>query len=328
MKILLLGATGLLGHNVLERLIASDHHVVVLVRRPDAIRLPQGGWQTIVGSPLDYETLCRAAAGCDAVINCTGTTDMSLRRLDDYLPVNRDLPAMLVRLMEEQGIGILVHTSTANTIGYGTATHPADESTPMQQPFQDSFYAQSKILGEQVVIDAAQRHPDWHAVVLNPGFMLGPYDVKPSSGRMLLAAYRRPLMFAPCGGKAFVSVQDVAEAAVNALTLGANGGRYLVTNNSGCITIRELYRLQADLCDYRQRVLTLPTWLMSLAGRVGDLLRAVGIRTELSTCNIRQLRVCEYYDNSLGRSALHYSETPIAQAVSDFHQWRNKTDKI
>ena len=135
-------------------------------------------------------------------------------------------------------------------------------------------------------------------------------------------------MFAPCGGKAFVSVQDVAEAAVNALTLGANGGRYLVTNNSGCITIRELYRLQADLCDYRQRVLTLPTWLMSLAGRVGDLLRAVGIRTELSTCNIRQLRVCEYYDNSLGRSALHYSETPIAQAVSDFHQWRNKTDKI
>lgn len=328
MKVLLLGATGLLGHNVLLRLIADGHQVVALVRRSDGIRLPQGGWQTLVGSPLDYATLCRAAEGCDALVNCAGITDMSLCRLDDYLPVNRDLPAMLVRLMEEHGIGILVHTSTANAMGYGTAEHPADESTPMQPPFTDSFYAQSKLLGEQVVIDAAHRHSDWHVVVLNPGFMLGPCDVKPSSGRMLLASYRRPVMFAPCGGKAFVAVQDVAEAAVNALTLGENGGRYLVTNSTGCLTVGDLYRMQADCCGYRQRVLTLPNWLMAMAGRIGDLLRATGLRTELSSRNVRQLQVCEYYDNRLGRSALHYSETPIAQAVSDFHQWRKEIHKI
>ena len=68
MKVLLLGATGLLGHNVLSRLVAEGHSVVALVRRSGGVRLHCGGWHEMVGSPLDYETLCRAAEGCDAVI--------------------------------------------------------------------------------------------------------------------------------------------------------------------------------------------------------------------------------------------------------------------
>ncbi len=53
MKVLLLGATGLLGHNVLQKLLAAGHDVSVLVRSADGIKLPGGGWQTFVGSPLD-----------------------------------------------------------------------------------------------------------------------------------------------------------------------------------------------------------------------------------------------------------------------------------
>lgn len=61
MKVLLLGATGLLGHNVLLRLMEEGHQVVALVRRADGIHLPQGTWETVVGSLLDYNTLEKAA---------------------------------------------------------------------------------------------------------------------------------------------------------------------------------------------------------------------------------------------------------------------------
>ena len=312
----------MLGHNVLRRLMAEGHEVTALVRRSDGIRLPYGGWHTVVGSPLDYATLCRAADGCEAVVNCAGTTDMSLPDLESYMPMNRDLCGLVVRLMEERDIRVVVHTSTVNTIGYGSKGNPADEEAPMQPPFEGSYYADSKAAGEKVVIGAARRHADWHVVVVNPGFMIGAYDAKPSSGRLLLAGFRRRLMVAPSGGKAFVAVEDVAQAVVAALTKGNNGGRYIVANNRGCIGIAQLYRMQARVMGYRQYVMTVPDWLLSVAGKVGDGLRFMGLGTELSTLNVRQLMVHEYYDNRRGREELQFAETPIEQAILEFHKWR------
>lgn len=320
MKVLLLGATGLLGRNVLPRLMDRGHEVVALVRRAAAVDRSQGALTTVEGSLLDYPTLSRAAQGCDAVVNCAGCTDMSLQR-EEFLPVNRDLCSLLVRLMDEQGIGTMVHTSTVNTRGYGRAEgRPADESAPMQPPFLGSPYADSKRAGEEIVLKAATEGR--HVVVVNPGFMLGPCDAKPSSGRMLLAAYRKPLMFAPGGGKAFVHVADVAQAIVNALTRGANGSCYIAVNSGACLSIKELYRLQAQVCGYRQWIVGLPDWVLLAAGGVGDVLRRMGLRTQVSTLNVRQLLVREYYDNGRARRELGMPETPLATAIEEFHEWR------
>lgn len=328
MKVLLLGATGLLGHNVLQRLLAEGHRVVVLVRRRRSLRIPVTGFEVLESSSFDNDALIRAAEGCEAVVNCAGVTDMSLLHLEDYLGVNRDLCVRVIAAMKHHGIRRLVHVSTVNTIGHGTESHPADESQPMRPPFADSFYARSKRLGEEAVQEGMRDYPGMEAVIINPGYMLGAYDVKPSSGRMLLAAYRKPLMFAPRGGKAFVHVADVAQAAVNALERGVPGNRYIVVNSQACMSIKELYRLQAAVCGYRQRVVTAPDWLLLAAGRVGDLLRLMGVKTQVSTCNIRQLLVREYYDNHHGLCDLGFSETPIADAIRDFHSWKNKQTEI
>ena len=152
--------------------------------------------------------------------------------------------------------------------------------------------------------------------------MLGPWDVKPSSGRMLLAAYCKSLMFAPKGGKAFVHVGDVAQAIVNALTLGENGNRYIAVNNNCCLSIRELYEMQAKVCGFRQRVVAAPNWLLMLAGRVGDMLRWMGVKTQVSTRNIRQLLVRENYTNRCAISELGMKETPIEVAIKEFHEYR------
>lgn len=322
MRVLLLGATGLLGHNVLRRLMDEGHEVVALVRRSDGIRLEKSGWETVTGSLLDYSTLEKAAEGCDAIINCAGTTDMSLRRYEDYLPVNRNLCGMLVRLMKSHGISILVHVSTVNTIGYGTQGHPADESAPMRPPFKGSYYADSKWEGERIILSAATEGR--HVVVVNPGYMLGSYDFKPSSGKMLLAAYGRRLMLAPKGGKAFVHVDDVAQAMVAALSKGVNGSRYIVVNGDGMLTIKQLYELQSSVCGYRQKVLQCPDSLLKVLGRVGDVLRWMGAKTQVSSRNIRQLLVREYYDNRHVLCDLRPEMTPIGKAIEDFYESRKR----
>lgn len=323
MKVLLIGGTGLLGHHVLKCLTERGFDVVAMVRRADGIQLESGEWQTVEGSPLDYGALLHAAEGCEAVVNCAGMTDMSLRQLKDYMPANHELPRLIVQTMETLGIKRLVHVSTVNTIGNGSAESPASENAPMAEPFSRSLYAMSKREGEDLVLNAARQHADWHVVVVCPGFMIGSYDVKPSSGRLLLAAYGRRLILAPKGGKAFVAARDVAEAVVNAIDRGKNGQRYIVTNSAGCHTIKELYEIQSRVMGYRQRVLLLPNWVLTAAGWLGEGLRWLGMRTELSLCNVRQLMAGEYYDNGLGLCDLKYFETPIDQAIAEFYQWRN-----
>lgn len=323
MKILLLGASGLLGHNVLQALLTRGHEVVALLRRKGSIRLPQGHWLEIEGSLLDYSALLQASEGCEAIVNCAGITDMSLLRYEDYLPVNCDLSARLLRLMHETGIRRLVHVSTANTIGYGSAQQPANEDAPMQPPFANSFYARSKRAGEQQLIESARRMPpDSHIVIVNPGFIIGAYDVKPSSGRLLLAAYRKPLMAAPRGGKSFIAATAAAEAVVNALTMGRTGQRYLLTGEN--LSLSQFYRLQASVCGYRQHIFRLPNALVRMAGYVGDFLRTLGISTQLSSCNVQQLLVSEFYDDSLASRELAMPAVPIRQAIADFFDYHRR----
>ena len=322
MKVLLLGATGLLGHNVLQRLTDEGHQVVALVRRRGSLHLETPDTMVVEGCITDSDKVVSAAEGCDAIVNCAGVTDMSLLRYDDYGEVNEGLCRTLVKAMNRHGISRLVHASTVNTIGYGTADRPATEEEPIKAPFSRSYYADSKLHGEQVLCEAAKSHPDWHVVIVNPGFMIGPMDAKPSSGRMLLLGYRRRVMFAPRGGKAFVDVRDVAVAMVNALTMGRNGDRYIAVNSHEHHTIKELYSIQARTMGYRQRVITLPDGLLSVAGWLGDLVRWLGVRTELSTCNVQQLMVREYYDNRRAVSELAMPESDLAQAIRDFHGWR------
>ncbi len=323
MTILLLGGNGLLGHNVLKQLLQQGHAVHALLRNSSALQssdFPNLHALTLfTGSILSDDDLHKAARGCDAIINCAGVTDMSLLHYTDYLPVNRDLCGRLLLLMERQQITRLVHTSTANTVGYGTPGRPATEQDPAQPPFSNSFYGSSKREGERLLQEGAAAHPDWHIVIVNPGFMVGAYDTKPSSGTLLLTGYRKPVMLAPKGGKSFIPVADAATAIVNALALGTHGRRYLLTGEN--LTLRQFYQLQAQVCGYRQWLIPLPNGLLTLAGWVGDLLRSCGIATQVSTRNVRQLMVREYYDAAAAHSELQLPSTPISHAISDFFSW-------
>ena len=185
--ILLLGATGLLGHNVLETLLRHGQRVRCIVREGSAIdgkvlaTAAEEQLQIIKGSILDDSVLEQGLRGCNAVVNCCGVTDMGLASIDDYRPVNTELPLRLARLLDASGGGVLVSVSTANTVDPGTANRPSDENTPFGGPFTGSLYARSKRDGEKLLLDFAQSHYFTRVVILLPGFIVGPHDNKPSS---------------------------------------------------------------------------------------------------------------------------------------------------
>ena len=326
--ILLLGATGLLGHNVLELLLRQGRRVRCIVRQGSSIdpavlaQTAEGQVDIVTGSLLDEDLLIRCMDGCNEVVNCAGITDMSLPRIDDFRPVNTWLPLKLAELLDAASGGTLVDVSTANTVAPGTSDNPSNEDAPFGGPFSASLYARSKRESERALLAFADTHLRTRIVILLPGFMTGPFDRKPSSGKLLLAAYRKPLMAVTRGGKSFVDVRDVAAAVVGALSNPLAQGRYLTTGKA--LSLKEFYSIQSKVCGYRQRYLMLPRRLCLAVGRLGDWLERQGKGNLFTSRNVRQLLVEEYYDDSRARRELGMSNTPLEQSIKDFFEYHER----
>ena len=318
MNVLVTGANGLLGHHVVFELLKRQHQVRIIVRSRKNIYFDTTLVDVIEGNFADADCFKNAAQGCDAIIHIAAVTATDLLHYEDYSKINVEGSAEIIRIADELNINTIVYVSSANTIGYGTREQFADESFPIRFPFTDSFYAQSKSASEQLFIEAS-RKPNRHIIIVNPTFMIGAFDPKPSSGKLMIMGYKRALNFIPKGGKNFVPVTDVAVAVCNAITQGKNGERYLLSGIN--LSFKEYYNLQKEVGKYEQRIIELPDWILMVVGKAGDVLRKMGVKTEVCSMNIRQLMIREYYSNRKAKLDLNLPETDLKIAINEAIDW-------
>lgn len=76
MKIVVFGATGGTGKNVVERALAAGHEVVAVARRPEAVP-PRAGLTVHKGDVLDPASLAGVFTGAGAVVCAIGPTSNS-----------------------------------------------------------------------------------------------------------------------------------------------------------------------------------------------------------------------------------------------------------
>lgn len=321
MKILITGANGLLGHHVVMQLQQNHHEIRILLRGSRDLYFDKTGIEIYNGTFTDYNSLKKAADGCDAIIHIAAVTATDLLHYEDYRSVNTDGAANVIRVADELNINRLVFVSTANTVGYGTVESTADENSPIKYPFSKSFYARSKVEAEKMFVDASKK-PDHHVIIINPTFMIGSHDVKPSSGKLMLMGYKKRLMFVPKGGKNFVAVTDVATAICNALTMGQNGERYLASGVN--LSFSEFYKIQSRIGGYRQKLVEISGQFIKMAGKAGDLIRLFGVKTEICSMNLNQLTIQEYYTNQKAVLELKMPQKPIEQAIEEALEWFKK----
>lgn len=318
MKVLVTGANGLLGHNVVFELLKRHHQVRIIVRTIQNIYFDLTAVEVFIGNFTDDKTLEKAAADCDAIIHIAAVTATNLIHYEDYSQINVIGARKVVNIANKLNINKIVFVSSANTIGFGTEQLPSDECYKMEFPFTESFYAQSKMEAEQIFITASKT-ANQHIVIVNPTFLIGAYDTKPSSGKLMIMGYRRRLMFVPKGGKNFVAVKNVADVICNALTQGRNGERYLASGVN--LSFKEYYKLQKQVGNYQQYLIEIPDFLLIMIGKLGDILRKFRIRTELCSMNLQQLMIREYYNNQKSKTELKLEETDLKIAVKEAIDW-------
>ena len=318
MKILVTGANGLLGHHVVMQLQQMHHDIRIILRGSRDLFFDTNEIEIIQGTFTDYISLRNAADECDAIIHIAAVTATDLLHYDDYRSINTAGAANVIRVSNELNINKLVFVSTANTIGYGNPEKLADERSDIEYPFSKSFYARSKVEAEKLFVEASKK-TGRHVIIINPTFIIGSHDVKPSSGKLILMGYKKRLMFVPKGGKNFVAATDVAKAVCNALTMGQNGERYLASGVN--LSFAEFFKLQSRVGEYDQKIMESPYTFLQMAGKTGDLIRLFGVKTEICSMNINQLLIQEYYSNKKAVKELKMPQKPIDEAIIEALVW-------
>ncbi len=156
MRVLVTGASGLLGKEVVSSLEYSGHEPIAVTHDDFDITNPVSSGRI----------LAEEFGKLNAVINCAAYTKVDLAESDREaaFEVNAQGPSLLVRACAIEGIP-LVHFST-DYVFDGTATTPYDETSPTNP---QSVYGESKLEGEQAVL---RHHP--LAYVLRTSWLFSP----------------------------------------------------------------------------------------------------------------------------------------------------------
>jgi dihydroflavonol-4-reductase len=315
--VLVTGATGLVGNNVVRQLLQAGRRVRVLVRGQRDDR-PFAGLEVefASGDICDAASVAAACAGVNAVIHSAGYVQMGWSRLDLFRAVNVEGTRNVARAAREAGAR-LVHVSSCDALGVRSLEHPADEETPFKAAAPVP-YAVTKYEAEQVILAGLDAGLD--AVIVNPGFMLGPWDWKPSSGRMLLAVAKGQGLFPPRGWFSVGDVRDVAAGTIAALERGQTGRRYILTAET--MSYAEAFRLFANVTGGRAPIFRPGPLILFAAGKLGDWWgKLSGHEPDVNSAALKLAKLPKAYSNQRARDELGYTTRPFKESVIDSWNW-------
>ncbi len=106
MKLVVIGATGRVGRQVVEQALAMGHEVIAVVRRPEAMTVRHDRLDVVRGDVLDPASLEKPIAASDAVISVVGSPDRKTTLVYSSGVVN------IARAMDASGVRRLVCLSS------------------------------------------------------------------------------------------------------------------------------------------------------------------------------------------------------------------------
>src|SRR2546423_8328117 len=226
MKLLVTGATGLLGGALVPLLVEEGHQVRVLARggASDAEAL---GCELVSGDVRDPEVARRALEGREGLYHLAGLVSRDPRDAHKMYELHVTGTRVLLAEAERARLQRVVLASSSGTIGVSPVRRVATEEDdyPIETVGRWPYYL-SKIYEEKVALEAARRRLP--VVILNPSLLLGPGDARLSSTQDVYRFLSGRIPAMPRGGISFVDVRDAARAFVAALTRGNVGERHLL----------------------------------------------------------------------------------------------------
>ncbi len=266
MKVLITGPDGLLGSNLVRKMLSMGHQVQVLIHTSSPAKTISGlNIEKFYGDILTPETIIPAMEGCDAVIHAAANTNVWPVRSERIRAVNINGTKNVVNAALALGIKRFIYIGSASSVNSNKQngiSQVADSASTQLD------YIDSKREALKYVLDTVETK-NLPAICILPTFMIGPYDALPSSGKMLLAFVKGKLYFFTSGGRNFVHVSDVADAVLNALAIGTIGKCYIAGNEN--LSYGTFLKRAADVLGKPAPLMQMPDFIVKSAGWLGSL---------------------------------------------------------
>jgi len=297
MRILVVGAYGLIGSYVTARLLAEGHEVVAAGRdiRKAAHRWPQARWIQADLGRLTAADWAAHLGGVDAVVNCAGALQDGPS--DRLAAVHLEGVRALAQACRASGVRRLIQVSA---LGVERTT---------------GAFAETKRAADEALMATDL---DW--VVIRPGLVLAPAAYGGSALLRGLAAL--PLVIpAVHAGRVVqaVSVHDVADCVTAAVRPGAPLRVLATLSAADAPTLAEvLKRLRAWLGLPSAPVIALPAVLGAAASLVADGLAWLGWNSALRSAALGQLAQGVQGEASDGARQLGFEPRTLGQILTSW----------
>jgi 2-alkyl-3-oxoalkanoate reductase len=257
MRVLIAGASGVLGRRLIRQLVARGHFVVGQVRsaRAESVVRAAGG-EPRHADLFDAESLAKAADGCDTIIHAATAIPTKRKSVSSDWAMNDRIRRKGTRCLTEAAAKIGAKTYLQQSVVW--VARPKDDSAfDEDSPAVPDPAIQSAIDAEAIASEAGATD-GFTVAILRGGFF---YDSESAHTRMLADGLRKrqmPIIGSGDAAWAMIHTDDAASAFV-AVAEQAKNGMWQVVDN-------ELVTVRAFLGEFAARLgarppRRVPTWL-------------------------------------------------------------------
>jgi nucleoside-diphosphate-sugar epimerase len=303
MRVLVTGASGLLGRSVARALVERGDDVTVMQRRPAGV--PSA--REVLGDIADVDAVHAAADGQDAVVHLAAKVHVA-GRWADYERTNVDGTRNVVEACHSAGVARLVHVSSPSVAHVGEPLVGVDASAADPVRARGS-YALSKAQAE--VLALASDGPGLSVVAVRPHLVWGPGD--PQLVERIVSRARSHRLALVGSGAALIDttyIDNAVYALVAALDRCHDAhGQALVVSNGEPRTVAELVTAICRAAGVPQPRLHVPAPLARGGGAVVERLWAlVGAAGDppVTSFLAEQLSTAHWFDQRRTRELLRW----------------------
>lgn len=315
--ILVTGATGFLGSELVKQLLESGEKVRALKRKTSVIPVilqNERSLEWFDADILDYFALENAFEGISHVYHCAALLSFATEDKKQQLKINKEGTYHIVNLCTANNVDKLLHVSSVAALGQTKHNQPITEKEQWEYDGTQQGYSISKYESEMEVWRAIAE--GLNAVIVNPSIIIGKNSGVGGSGQ-LFETVRKGLKFYTSGSNGFVDVEDVAKAMILIMKSDINAERFVL--NAENWDLKDLFTEAAKEFNISPPAIKVKPWMMSIAWRGGELLSLLnGKKYGLTKDTARNaFKKMKYSDAKFREYFPDFSYKPIKTSIKE-----------